>query len=101
VPTGRRLPHPQRRRAGHPGKEKSLELRVKGKVAAAVLLPTGFVGFGAEGLLLAPTGGQNVGRRNAEANEVFLDGVGATLTEGEVVFGGTALVAVAFDSEAR
>jgi hypothetical protein len=69
-------------------------------VAAAVLLPAGFVGFGAEGLFLAPTDGVDAIGGNAEADKIFLDGIGAALSECKVVFGGTALVAVAFNGEA-
>jgi hypothetical protein len=59
----------------------------------------GFGGFGAEGLFFAPTGGAEMVGGNAEADEIFLDGVGAALAESEVVFGGTTLVAMAFDGD--
>jgi len=69
------------------------------EVAATVLLVAGFSGFGAEGLFFAPAGGVEVIGGKAEADQVFLDGVGATLAESEVVFGGTAFVAVSFNGD--
>jgi len=54
----------------------------------------------AEGLFLAPTGGSKAVGRNAEADEILLNGVGATVAEGEIVFGGAAFVAMAFDGDA-
>ena len=96
------MPVPQERGEGPVGRPLVLGLLAFSwnKVAAAVLLPAGFVGFSAEGFFLAPTGCENAIGRKAEADEIFLDGVGAALAEGEVVFGGTALVAVAFDGDA-
>lgn len=76
-------------------------LLVEGEVAATILLPAGFVGFGAEGFFLAPTGGGDVVAGNTEAGEVILDSIGAALAESEIVFGGTAFVAMTFDGEAR
>src|SRR5208283_3628176 len=70
-------------------------------MAAAVLLVTGFVGRGAEGLFLAVAdGGEAVGR-NAQADEILFDGGSAAITESEVVFGGAAFVAMAFDGDAN
>ena len=69
-------------------------------MAAPVLGVAGFCGFGAEGFFLAPTGGVEMVGRNAEADHVFLDGVGAALAESKVVLGRTAFVAVAFDGDA-
>src|SRR5258708_7350870 len=43
-------------------------------------------------------GGFGAGR-NAEVDKVLLDGVGAAIAKGEVVFSGAALVAVAFDGD--
>jgi len=63
-------------------------------------LPAGFVGFGAEGLFLTPTGGEDAVGGKAKADEIFLDGVGAALAESEIVLGGAALVAVALDGDA-
>src|SRR6266702_4288217 len=87
------------------GADRGRPLHVGGKnllpgwdeMASAVLLPAGFVGFGAEGLFLAVTDGVEVGGRNAEIDEVLFDGVGAAIAEGEVVFGGAAFIAMAFD----
>src|ERR1700741_906115 len=75
-------------------------LSVGDEVAATILLPAGFVGLHAEGLFLAPTGGSEAVGRNAEADEILLNGVGATVAEGEIVFGGAAFVAMAFDGDA-
>ena len=69
-------------------------------MAAPVLGEAGFRGFGAKGFFLAPTGGVEMVGRNAEADHVFFDGVGAALAESKVVLRGTAFVAVAFDSDA-
>ncbi len=70
-----------------------------GEVAATVLLVAGFGGFGAEGLFFAPTGGVEVIGGKAEADQIFLNGVGTALAQSEVVFGGTAFVAVSFDRD--
>src|ERR1700731_4397064 len=69
------------------------------EVATAVLLPAGFVGFHAEGLFLAVADGVEIGGRDAEVDEVLLDGVGTAIAQSEVVFGGAAFVAVAFDGD--
>src|SRR5260370_207141 len=66
-------------------------------MAAAVLLPASLVVLRTEGLLLAEADGADAVRRDAERNDVLLDGVGAAIAEAQVVFGGAALVAVAFD----
>jgi len=68
-------------------------------VAAAVLLPAGFVGLHAEGLFFAEADGVEISGRNAEVDKVLLDGVGAAIAKGEVVFSGAAFVAVAFDGD--
>src|ERR1700676_656732 len=66
-------------------------------MAAAILLPAGLVALVAEGLLLAEANdGEAVGR-NAQRNEVLLDGAGAAIAQTQVVFRGATLVAVAFD----
>src|SRR5215472_10183797 len=88
-----------RRRCCAPTKTYS-GLLVGHEVAAAVLLPAGFGGLHAEGLFLAPTGGGQTLGRNAKADEVLLDGVGSAIAQSEIVFGRTALVAVAFDGDA-
>ena len=68
-------------------------------MAAAVLLPAGFVGLHAEGLFLAEADGVEISGRNAEVDKVLLDGVGAAIAKGEIVFSGAAFVAVAFDGD--
>src|SRR6267378_8088348 len=69
------------------------------EMAATVLLPAGLAALVAEGLLLAEADGAEAVGRNAQRNEVLLDGGGAAIAEPEVVFGGAALVAVAFDGD--
>src|SRR5437870_1750981 len=66
------------------------------EVAAAILLPAVFGAFGAERFLLAVADGANAIARNTRADECTLDGIGAVVPQSQVVFGGTALVAVAF-----
>src|SRR5258707_8785153 len=66
-------------------------------MAATVLLPARLVALGAEGLLLAEAGGIEAIGSNAQRHDILLDGVGAANAEAKVVFGGAALVAVAFD----
>src|SRR5216683_608718 len=66
-------------------------------MAATVLLPARLVALGAEGLLLAEAGGIEAIGGDAQGHEILLDGVGAANAEAKVVFGGAALVAVAFD----
>src|SRR5690349_14830791 len=67
-------------------------------MAAAVLLPTGLVVLRAEGFLFAEADGAEAVGRNAQGNEILLDGVGAAIAEAEVVLGGTTLVAMALNS---
>src|ERR1700731_4252181 len=67
------------------------------EMAAPVLLPAGFVALVAEGLLLAEADGAEAVGGNAQRNEVLLHGGGAAIAEGQVVFRGATLVAVAFD----
>src|SRR6266851_1752073 len=71
------------------------------EVAAAILLPAGFVVLVAEGLFFAEADRADAIGGDAQRNEVLLDGAGATIAEREVVFGGTTLVAVAFDGHAK
>src|SRR6266404_2363626 len=71
----------------------------RNEMAAAVLLPAGFVGLHAEGLFLAEADGIEISGRNAEVDKVLLDGVGAAIAKGEIVFSGAAFVAVAFDGD--
>src|SRR5216683_811112 len=69
------------------------------KVAAAVLLPAGFVALHAEGLFFAVADSADAVGADAQRNHVLLDGSGATVAERKVVFSGTALIAVAFDDD--
>src|SRR5258706_2952598 len=71
------------------------------EVAAAILLPAGFVALVAEGLFFAEADGADAIGGEAEGDEILLDGAGAAIAEREVVFGGTALVAMAFDGDAE
>src|SRR6267378_168745 len=71
------------------------------EVAAAILLPARFVVLVAEGLFLAEADGADAIGGDAQGNEILLDGAGAAIAEREVVFGGAALVAVAFDGHAK
>src|ERR1700740_1447625 len=71
------------------------------EVAAAVLLPAGFVVFGAEGLFFAEADGAHAIGRDAQGDEILLHRVGAPIAESEVVFGGAALVAMAFNGHAN
>src|SRR6266849_9346391 len=71
------------------------------EVAAAILLPAGFVALGAEGLFFAEADGAEAIGGDAQRDEILLDGAGAAIAEREVVFGGAALVAVAFDGHAK
>src|SRR6267143_167367 len=64
-------------------------------MAAAVLLPAGFVVLHTEGLLLAEADGAEAVGRNAQRNEILLDGAGAAIAKAEVVLRGTTLVAMA------
>src|SRR5258706_13805257 len=66
-------------------------------MAATVLLVARLVVLVAEGLLLAEANGAEAVGRNAQRNEVLLDGAGAAIAQAQVVFRGAPLVAVAFD----
>src|SRR6202158_3918153 len=66
-------------------------------MAATVLLPAVLVVLAAEGLLFAEADGAEAIGRNAQRNEVLLHGGGAAIAQGQVVFRGATLVAVAFD----
>src|SRR4029077_15246927 len=68
-------------------------------MAAAVLLPASLVVLRAERLLLAEADGAEAVGRNAQRDKILLDGAGAAIAKAEVVFGGAALVAVAFDDD--
>src|SRR5713101_1729484 len=69
------------------------------KVAAAVLLPAGFVALHAEGFFFAVADSADAVGADAQRNHVLLDGGCATVAERKVVFGGTALIAVTFDHD--
>ena len=75
----------------------ALELVSLDEVADAVALPAFLVALGAKLLFLAEAGGVEAIGGNAELNEVILDGRGAAIAENNVVFGGAAFVAAAFD----
>src|SRR5260370_36192202 len=68
-------------------------------MAATVLLPASLVMLVAEGLLLAEAGGVEAIGGDAQRLEILLDGVGAANAEAQVVFRGTAFVAVAFNDD--
>src|ERR1700736_2093965 len=70
-------------------------------MAAAILLPAGFVALRAEGLFLAEADGADAVGGDAQRDEILLDGAGAAIAQRKVVFGGAALVAVAFDGNAN
>src|SRR4029077_4348349 len=71
------------------------------EVAAAVLLPAGFVVVGAEGLFLAEADGAHAIGRDAQGDEILLHRAGAAIAEREVVFRRAALVAMAFNGYAN
>ncbi len=78
---------------GHRGLKSSFSvLAINGELGAAVLLPAGLVGFGAELLFLAVADDADAGGGDAGVDEGGLGGVGAVFAEGEVVLGGAALV---------
>src|SRR3981189_2597736 len=68
-------------------------------MSAAVLLPTGFVGFGAERLFLAVADGLDAIAANSALNERVLDCIRTVGSQCQVVFGGTTLVTVPFDHD--
>src|SRR4051794_35535394 len=74
-------------------------LLVEGEAAATVLLPAGFGRFAAERLLLAVADDADAVTSNTGLNKRVLDGIGAVLAEGEVVFVGSTLVAIAADDD--
>src|SRR4029077_912372 len=67
------------------------------EVATAVCLPALLVALCAERLFLAVADGVQAVRGDTELHQVILDGSSAAIAEDEVVFGGAAFVAVAFD----
>src|SRR5437867_13148841 len=68
-------------------------------MAATILLPAGFGALHAERLLLAEADGAEAVGRDAQREEILLDGTGAAIAEAEVVFGRTTLIAMALDGE--
>src|ERR1700693_6323511 len=69
------------------------------EVSAAVLLPATFVGFGAERFLFAVADGLDTVAAHSSLDERVLYRVRATGTQGQVVFGRAALVAVSLDCD--
>ena len=70
------------------------------EVAAAILLIAVFGGLHAEGLFLAEADGVDAIGGDAQRDEILLGGAGAAIAQSEVVFGRTALVAMAFNGDA-
>ena len=68
-------------------------------MSAAVLLPALFVVVGAERLLFAVAHGHHAVGRDAKRYEELLRGLGTAIAERQVVFGGTTLVAMAFNRD--
>ena len=66
-------------------------------MAATILLIARLSGFIAERLFFAVADGAEAVRRNAQGDEILFYCGGATISETEVVFGGAALIAMAFD----
>ena len=69
------------------------------KVAAAILLPASLGMFVAERLFLAEAGGGKPVGGDSQRFQELLHGVSALLSETEIVFGGAALIAIAFDDD--
>src|SRR6266478_10233462 len=69
------------------------------EVPAAVLLPATFVRLGAERFLLAVADGLDAIAAHSSLDERILYRVRAIGAEGEVIFGGAALVAVSLDGD--
>src|SRR4051812_3132075 len=70
------------------------------EVAAAILLIAVFGRLHTEGLFFAEADGIDAIGGDAQRDQVLLGGAGAAIAESEVVFGGTALVAMAFNGDA-
>src|SRR5436190_2199117 len=66
-------------------------------MAATILLPAGFGALHAERLLLAEADGAEAVGRDAQRDEILLDGTGAAITEAEVIFGRPTLIAMTCD----
>lgn len=67
------------------------------EMAATILLVARFAGFTAEWLFFAVAHGAEAIGRDTQRDEILLHGGGATISQAEVVFGGAALIAMAFD----
>src|SRR5580693_3724492 len=70
------------------------------EVRAAILLPTFFGVLGAERTFLAPADGVHAIGADAQRNQIILRRLRAPFAQADIVFGGTALVAMAFDGHA-
>src|SRR5580704_2492875 len=68
-------------------------------MTAAVLLPAGFVAFGAEWFFLAEADGLDAARADAGRDQRTLDRSGALVAQSNVVFGRAPLVAVPLNRE--
>ena len=55
----------------------------------------------AERFFLSPTASCKLARGDAKTNEILLYSVGAAIAESEIVLGGAALIAMAFDGNLR
>ena len=84
--------------AAAPGTRSGFLLGLR-EMPAAILLPAGFVGLGAERLLLAVTNGFDATDVDPGCGQRVLDGIGTPVTQSEVVLGRSALIAVAFDGD--
>src|SRR6202789_438425 len=71
------------------------------EVRAAVLLPTFFGVLGAEGTFLAPADGVHAIGTDAQRNQIILGRLRAPFAQADIVFGGTALIAMAFYGDAH
>src|SRR5271170_7693517 len=71
------------------------------EVRAAILLPTFFGVLGAEGPFLAPADGVHAIGADAQRDQIILRRLRAPFAQTDVVFSGTALVAMAFDGHAH
>jgi hypothetical protein len=74
-----------------------VRLAVEGEVVDAILMPALFVVFGAEGFLFAVAQGPDTTRFYSLLRQGVLRGFGATRSQGDVVFHGSAVVTMAFD----
>src|SRR5580658_7234239 len=70
------------------------------EVRAAILLPTFFGVLGAERTFLAPADGVHAIGTDAQRNQIILGRLRAPFAQADIVFGGTPLIAMAFDGDA-